>query len=108
MKKDLQMKWEKLNSQNYDSPKREYEEEVLVLDQTDDVYKLVLHNDDVNTFDFVIECLIEICKHTPEQAEQCTLLVHYKGKCTVKTGAMDLLKPMHQKLLSRGLTSEIV
>lgn len=84
MKKDLQMKWEKLNSQNYDSPKREYEEEVLVLDQTDDVYKLVLHNDDVNTFDFVIECLIEICKHTPEQAEQCTLLVHYKGKCTVK------------------------
>ncbi|AJW63315.1 ATP-dependent Clp protease adaptor ClpS [Elizabethkingia sp. HX WHF] len=102
------MKWEKLNSQNYDSPKREYEEEVLVLDQTDDVYKLVLHNDDVNTFDFVIECLIEICKHTPEQAEQCTLLVHYKGKCTVKTGAMDLLKPMHQKLLSRGLTSEIV
>ena len=102
------MKWEKLNSQNYDSPKREYEEEVLVLDQTDDVYKLVLHNDDVNTFDFVIECLIEICKHTPEQAEQCTLLVHYKGKCTVKTGAMDLLKPMHQKLLTRGLTSEIV
>ncbi|AKH93420.1 MULTISPECIES: ATP-dependent Clp protease adaptor ClpS [Elizabethkingia] len=102
------MKWEKLNSQNYDSPKREYEEEVLVLDQTDDVYKLVLHNDDVNTFDFVIECLIEICKHTPEQAEQCTLLVHYKGKCTVKTGSMDLLKPMHQKLLSRGLTSEIV
>lgn len=102
------MKWEKLNSQNYDSPKRECEEEVLVLDQTDDVYKLVLHNDDVNTFDFVIECLIEICKHTPEQAEQCTLLVHYKGKCTVKTGAMDLLKPMHQKLLSRGLTSEIV
>ncbi len=108
MKKNLQMKWEKLNSQNYDSPKREYEEEVLVLDQTDDVYKLVLHNDDVNTFDFVIECLIEICKHTPEQAEQCTLLVHYKGKCTVKTGSMDLLKPMHQKLLSRGLTSEIV
>jgi ATP-dependent Clp protease adaptor protein ClpS len=102
------MKWEKLNSQNYDSPKREYEEEVLVLDQTDDVYKLVLHNDDVNTFDFVIECLIEICKHTPEQAEQCTLLVHYKGKCTVKTGSIDLLKPMHQKLLSRGLTSEIV
>ena len=108
MKKNLQMKWEKLNSQNYDSPKREYEDEVLVLDQTDDVYKLVLHNDDVNTFDFVIECLIEICKHTPEQAEQCTLLVHYKGKCTVKTGSMDLLKPMHQKLLSRGLTSEII
>lgn len=102
------MNWLTNNSRNYDSPKREYEEEVLVLDQTDDVYKLVVHNDDFNTFDFVIDCLIEICKHTPEQAEQCTLLIHYKGKCTVKTGSMDLLKPMHEKLLSRGLTSEIV
>ena len=108
LKNPKQMNWLTNNSRNYDSPKREYEEEVLVLDQTDDVYKLVVHNDDFNTFDFVIDCLIEICKHTPEQAEQCTLLIHYKGKCTVKTGSMDLLKPMHEKLLSRGLTSEIV
>lgn len=92
----------------YDSPHRELEEEVLVLDETSENNKLVLHNDDFNTFDFVIECLIEICKHTPEQAEQCTILVHYKGKCTVKTGSMELLKPMHEKLISRGLTSEIV
>lgn len=92
----------------FDDPQREHEEDVLVLDQTDEVYKLVLYNDDYNTFDFVIECLIEICKHTPEQAEQCTILVHYKGKCTVKSGSMELLKPMHEKLLSRGLTSEIV
>ena len=70
--------------------------------------EIILYNDDVNTFDFVIECLIEICKHTLEQAEQCTILVHYKGKCTVKTGSMELLKPMHEKLISRGLTSEIV
>ncbi|MGE8552655.1 ATP-dependent Clp protease adaptor ClpS [Chryseobacterium jejuense] len=93
---------------DYEDPKRQYEEEVLVLDDTDEVYKLVLHNDDVHTFDYVIDSLIEICKHTLEQAEQCTMLVHYKGKCTVKTGSLDLLKPMHEKLLSRELTSEIV
>lgn len=93
---------------DYEDPKRKYEEEVLVLDDTDEVYKLVLHNDDVHTFDYVIDCLIEICKHTLEQAEQCTILVHFKGKCTVKTGSMDLLKPMHEKLLSRELTSEII
>ncbi|WEK70613.1 MAG: ATP-dependent Clp protease adaptor ClpS [Candidatus Chryseobacterium colombiense] len=94
--------------EDYENPKRQYEEEVLVLDDTDEVYKLVLHNDDVHTFDYVIDSLIEICKHTLEQAEQCTILVHFKGKCTVKTGSMDLLKPMHEKLLSRELTSEIV
>ena len=93
---------------DYDDPKRKYEEDVLVLDDTDEVYKLVLHNDDIHTFDYVIDYLIEICKHTLEQAEQCTMLVHFKGKCTVKTGSLDLLKPMHEKLLSRELTSEIV
>lgn len=93
---------------DYEDPKRKYEEDVLVLDDTDEVYKLVLHNDDIHTFDYVIDSLIEICKHTLEQAEQCTMLVHFKGKCTVKTGSLDLLKPMHEKLLSRELTSEIV
>ncbi|KQM53699.1 ATP-dependent Clp protease adaptor ClpS [Chryseobacterium sp. Leaf201] len=93
---------------DYEDPKRQYEEEVLVLDETDEIYKLVLHNDDIHTFDYVIDSLIEICKHTLEQAEQCTMLVHFKGKCTVKTGSMDLLKPMHEKLLSRELTSEII
>lgn len=96
------------NHRSYDEPKRQYEEEVLLLEETDENNKLVLHNDDFNTFDFVINCLIEICKHTLEQAEQCTILVHYKGKCTVKTGSLELLKPMHQQLLERGLTSEVV
>ncbi|MCY0968250.1 ATP-dependent Clp protease adaptor ClpS [Chryseobacterium wangxinyae] len=93
---------------DYENPKRQYEEEVLVLDETDEVYKLILHNDDIHTFDDVIEALIEICKHDLIQAEQCTMLVHYNGKCTVKTGSMDVLKPMHEKLISRSLTSEIV
>ncbi len=96
------------NTKLYEDPKREYEEDILVLEEEDEVYKLVLHNDDVHTFDYVIDSLIEICGHTLEQAEQCTILVHYKGKCTVKTGSMELLKPMHNKLLSRQLTSEIV
>lgn len=93
---------------DYEDPKRQYEEEVLVLDDIDEVYKLILHNDDIHTFDDVIEALIQICKHDPIQAEQCTMLVHFKGKCAVKTGLMEVLKPMHEKLIARSLTSEIV
>lgn len=89
-----------------DNPQQE--EEVLVLDNVDFEHQLILHNDDVNTFDYVIDCLVEICQHTWEQAEQCAMLVHYKGKCTIKSGSIEMLKPMHQKLLNKGLTSEIV
>ena len=84
------------------------EEDVAVLDNVLENNHIVVHNDEVNTFDFVIMCLIEICEHTLEQAEQCTILVHYKGKCTVKTGALEKLKPMNQALLDKGLSSEIV
>lgn len=87
---------------------RETQEEIEVLEHTAPQHKLVLHNDDFNTFDFVIDCLVEICEHTLEQAEQCTFLIHYKGKCTVKTGVLELIEPMHKKLLSRGLSSEII
>ncbi len=68
---------------------------------------LILHNDEVNTFDFVIESLIEVCEHTTEQAEQCTYLVHYKGKCDVKSGSFDSLRPMRHALADRGLTATI-
>lgn len=91
-----------------EKPQWQEQPETAVLEETADQKKLVVHNDDFNTFDFVIESLIEICHHTEEQAQQCTLLIHYKGKCTVKTGELSVLKPMHQKLLSRSLTSEIV
>lgn len=70
--------------------------------------EIILYNDDVNTFDHVIETLIDVCEHTPEQAEQCSLIVHYKGKCTVKTGAYDDLKPRCTRLLQAGLSAEIV
>ncbi|WP_025741821.1 ATP-dependent Clp protease adaptor ClpS [Aquimarina pacifica] len=70
--------------------------------------EIVLYNDDVNTFDHVIETLICSCEHTPLQAEQCAMLVHYKGKCTVKTGAYEELVPRCSKLLEAGLSAEIV
>jgi len=70
--------------------------------------EIVLYNDDVNTFDHVIETLILVCSHTAEQAEQCAILVHYKGKCTVKTGSYDELKPQCTRLLEAGLSAEIV
>ena len=68
---------------------------------------LILHNDDVNTFDHVIESLIKVCKHEPIQAEQCTWLVHYKGKCDVKSGDFETLEPMCTALLDRGISAEI-
>ena len=68
---------------------------------------LILHNDDVNTFEFVIESLIDVCKHTTEQAEQCTYLIHYKGKCDVKKGSFDFLRPMRRELVERGLNATI-
>jgi ATP-dependent Clp protease adaptor protein ClpS len=70
-------------------------------------HEIVLFNDEYNTFDHVIETLMYACDHTPEQAEQCSLLVHYKGKCTVKTGPYNDLKPRCSKLLEAGLSAEI-
>lgn len=90
------------------SVKEKYQEEVAVLEQEVSMREIVLYNDDVNTFDFVIDSLIDVCDHTPEQAEQCTLLVHYKGKCAVKTGEYKELEPRCTRLLNLGLSAEIV
>ena len=72
-----------------------------------EVKQIVLYNDDVNTFDHVIECLIKICKHESEQAEQCAYIVHYKGKCFVKSGEFKKLQPMCEALLEKGLSVTI-
>ncbi|HLS31583.1 MAG TPA: ATP-dependent Clp protease adaptor ClpS [Flavobacteriaceae bacterium] len=69
--------------------------------------ELIVFNDDVNTFDYVIQLLIDVCGHDPLQAEQCTLLIHYKGKCTVKTGTYEELEPRCTTLLEAGLSAEI-
>lgn len=90
------------------STKRKIQEEVDVLEKETNLNEIVLFNDDVNTFDHVIDSLIDICDHTLEQAEQCAILVHYKGKCTVKTGEYNDLKPRCTMLLSKGLSAEII
>ena len=71
------------------------------------IHELVLFNDDVNTFEFVIDTLIEVCKHQPEQAEQCALVAHFKGRCGVKQGDVHLLKPLQSEMTNRGLTVSI-
>ena len=88
--------------------KEKTEEKVDELVQETRQYEIVLHNDEVHTFDFVIDSLIRICEHTLEQAEQCTFLVHYKGKCTVKSGAYKDLEPRCSELLRIGLSAELV
>ena len=84
------------------------QQETDVLEAVDSNNEIVLFNDDVNTFDHVIDTLIRVCKHTSEQAEQCAILVHYKGKCTVKTGSYDELEPQCSQLLEAGLSAEII
>ncbi len=76
-------------------------------ESTEKVRNLILFNDDFNTFEFVIETLIDVCKHEPEQAEQCTLIVHFKGKCAVKSGSFTELKPIFTEMSNRNLTVEI-
>ena len=74
---------------------------------SDDVRHLILHNDDVHTFDYVIVSLIDICHHEIHQAEQCAYIVHFNGKCEVKNGTFDVLHPMKDKLTSKGLSVTI-
>lgn len=83
-------------------------EDVQTEEQVGINHEILLYNDDVNTFDHVIETLIRVCNHDELQAEQCAILVHYKGKCTVKTGSFDELKPQCTALLDAGLSAEIV
>ncbi len=67
--------------------------------------ELILYNDDVNSFEFIIESLIEICDHNPEQAEQCAVTAHFKGKCCIKSGTLNELSPMNNELNSRGIST---
>ncbi|WP_452225838.1 ATP-dependent Clp protease adaptor ClpS [Lacinutrix cladophorae] len=90
------------------STKEKIQEQFQVETKAQNLNEIVLYNDDVNTFDHVIDTLIYACDHTPEQAEQCSILVHYKGQCTVKTGIYDELEPRCTMLLDAGLSAEIV
>jgi len=90
------------------SSKEKTSEKVLLEEKQVSQKEIILFNDDVNTFDHVIDTLIHACDHSSEQAEQCAIIVHYKGKCTVKTGAYDDLKPRCSMLLEAGLSAEII
>ena len=84
------------------------EEEIATGQTTDEDNQLVVYNDDVNTFDHVINTLIKVCKHTIEQAEQCTWIIHYRGKCSVKLGAYPELQPMKDAIVDAGIQAAIV
>lgn len=81
------------------------ESEIDVLD--DIALRLIVWNDEVNTFDHVINSLIEVCEHTQEQAEQCSLFIHYKGKYPVKSGSFEYLEPRAVALIDRGIQATI-
>ena len=81
------------------------DEDVLIKDV--EKHQIILYNDDVNTFQHVIETLVKVCKHTYQQAEQCAYIVHFSGKCVVKTGSLEELVPICSSLLEAGLSAEI-
>ena len=100
-----------MNTKNLDKQKNTFETNADVLEAPASAHladkQLIVYNDDFNTFDYVIDALITICKHDALQAEQCTLLIHYKGKCSVKKGAYKGLEPMCTGLLEKGISAEI-
>jgi ATP-dependent Clp protease adaptor protein ClpS len=83
------------------------EEDVALLDEISDSFQILLYNDDVNTFDWVIECLVKICEHDELQAEQCAMLVHYKGKAVVKKGSLEEMKVICQALCDCELSAVV-
>ena len=82
-------------------------EDVDVLTQLDEYCTLIVWNDEVNSFDWVIETLVEVCGHSPEQAEQCAIIIDSKGKYAVKVGSYDTLKPMCDAITDRGIGATI-
>jgi ATP-dependent Clp protease adaptor protein ClpS len=92
------------------STKPYYEEVEVLLEELLDqeASDLVVYNDEVNTFDHVINVLMKVCEHSRERAEQCTLIIHYKGKCAVKKGSYEELKPMCEAILDAGIQANIV
>jgi ATP-dependent Clp protease adaptor protein ClpS len=96
-----------MNMYFFNGPQVEEETVTDVRTKTENTKAIVLYNDDFNTFEFVTESLIKVCGHDPLQAEQCTYLVHYTGKCAVKLGTLRELRPPYEALLERGLTARI-
>ena len=91
-----------------DAPvKPHYEEDTDVLTTLDEPYSLIVWNDEVNTFEWVIETLIQVCGHSQEQAEQCSYIIHFQGKYAVKEGSYEELKPMCDAITERGIGATV-
>jgi ATP-dependent Clp protease adaptor protein ClpS len=90
-----------------DQPGTWLNEDVLTDTLTEDTCHLVVWNDEVNTFEWVIETLMSVCQHTQEQAEQCALLIHTKGKYAVKNGTYEVLKPLCEAITDRGISATV-
>lgn len=89
------------------NPLTEILEDTDILTESSTAYNLIVWNDEVNTFEWVIDTLIEICGHSQEQAEQCAMFIHYKGKYAVKTGSYDMLKPQCDAINDRLINATI-
>ncbi len=87
--------------------KEKFSPESFPKEETEDIKSLILHNDDVNTFDFIIENLVEICGHDEIQAEQCALIAHLKGSCDILSGSLTELLPPKKELLRRNISVSI-
>ena len=83
------------------------QEDLALLELLDEESQLLIYNDDHNTFDWVIQCLVEVLGHSSEQSEQLAMIIHYKGKATVKSGSHDELQPLKDALCDRGLSAVI-
>ena len=93
--------------ETYNQTKPWESEETDLLTETATPYQLIVWNDEVNTFEWVIETLMDVCKHTQEQAEQSATIIHYNGKYAVKNGDYDTLKPMCDAITERGISATI-
>jgi ATP-dependent Clp protease adaptor protein ClpS len=89
------------------TPGKKSKKSVETSDLKGSEHNLILHNDNVNTFEYVIDTLCEVCNHKQEQAEQCAMITHYKGKCDIKKGSLDKLRILKERLLERKLSVTI-
>lgn len=95
------------NVVNHTQPEIQEDVAVMVAEGDSPLNYLILWNDDVNTFDWVIESLMDVCSHSETQATQCAYIVHYNGKCDAKRGTFEELKPMYEALIDRGISVTI-
>lgn len=87
--------------------KEQFDADVILQDIGIEEYELILYNDDYNTFEHVINCLVKYCKHDICQAEQCSWIVHNKGKCVIKSGNYNALEPLCTALCDQGLSAQV-